>query len=133
MTVHPTPCSLSIDIHGDCKQADTNRESTDGEEHISRSLGCEPVVQIIHESESKEVLGEVHGRERFADFLTMAVNNVRDDTCGAELNAKVDQAEANDHGDFPGAESVGCLAPGKESRSGGKEVGYHDWKTEFGL
>lgn len=118
---------------GDCEQADTNREATDGEEHISRPLGCEPVAQIIHESESKEVLDEVHGCERFTGLLTMAVNNVGDDTCGTELDAKVDQAEANDHGDFPGGESVSCLAPGEETRGGEEEVGYHDWKTEFGL
>ena len=133
MTIHPAPCSLSINIHGDCEQANTNRESADGEEHISCSLSRDPVVQIIHKAESKEVLDKVHGCERFAGFLTMAVNNVRDDTCGAELDAKVDKAQANDHGDFPGGKSVGCLAPGEETRCGEEEVGYHDWKTEFGL
>ena len=76
MTIHPAPCSLSINIHGDCEQADTNRESTNREKHISRSLRCEPVIQIIHEPESKEVLDEIHGCECFASFLTMAVNNV---------------------------------------------------------
>ena len=66
-------------------------------------------------------------------MFSVAVDNVRYDACGAELDAKVDEAETHDDGDFPGCESVGCLAPGEEAGRGKEEVGYHDWKAEFGF
>jgi len=118
MPIHPAPSPLSIDIHRNRKQTNTNRKSTNSEEDVSRPLRCEPIVDIIHESESEEVLDEVHCGKRFTCFVTMAIYDVGDYACGAELDAEVDQSEPDDHGYFPGVESVGCLAPGEEAGRG---------------
>jgi len=133
MTIYPAPRPLPINVHRDREQTNTDREPTNGEEDIPRSLCRNPIVYIVHEPESKEVLDEVHRCECFACLLTMAIYDVGHDTGSAELNTEVDEPESDDHGNFPGVESVGCLAPGEEAGCGEKEVCYHDWETEFGF
>jgi len=133
MAIHPTPRPLPINVHRNRKQTNADRESTNGEEDIPCSLCCKPIVDVIHEPESKEVFDEVHRSECFSCLFAMAIYDVGHDTGSAELNTEVDEPESDDHGNFPGVESVGCLAPGEEAGCGEKEVCYHDWETEFGF
>jgi hypothetical protein len=131
VTINPAPGPLPIDIHRNRKQANSDRNPSNCEEHIPRSLCREPIVQIICEAECKEILDEVHGCKSFACFLTMTINDVRDDAGGAKLYSKVYQTQADDDGDFPRVKCVGCLPPSKETRCGEEEVGYHDWEAKF--
>ena len=133
MPIDPTPRPLSINIHRNRKKTNPSRYPTNRKENIPRALRRQPIIQIICETKSKQVLDEVHDSEGFACFFTMAVYDVGYDACGSKLNAKVYEAEPDDHGDFPGGESVGGLAPCEEPGGGEKEVGYHDWEAEFGF
>jgi hypothetical protein len=133
MAVSPASRPLPINIHGDGQQTDTNRDPSNCKKHIPHALCCHPIVQIVRQPKCKHVLDEIHRCECFARFVAMAVDDVRYHARGPELDAEVDEAEANDDGYFPGILRVGGLAPGEETGRGEEEVCDHDGETELGF
>lgn len=127
MPEDPASGLLAIYVHWDGGNSDSNSGAADDEEAIPDTLCGDPIVGVKCQSKSKHVLDEIHDRKGFGRLLTMAVGNVGDDGCGAELNAEIDDSHADDDWNWPGVLVVKRLAPGKEASSGEDEVSDHDW------
>lgn len=119
--------------HRNSEEGNTHRDSTNSEETITNTLLINPIVDIERQPKRKEILDKVHRRKGLARFLAMAVNNVRDNTRSTQLDAEIDQAQANNHGNGPRVLRVRRLAPSKEAGGSEQKISNHDWKTELGL
>lgn len=133
MSICPAPSPLAKHIHRNSRKHHARRDATDDKEAVAYSLDHDPVVSIKSQPECEQVLDKVHDGEGLGRLLAVAVDDVCHNARGAELDAQVDQAQANDDGDGPGVLRVERLAPGEEPCGGKEEVGGHDRQSEFGL
>lgn len=129
----PTPCHLAQNIHGHRQKSHSRRDTPNNEEAIPNTLGCNPVVAVECQSEGEEVLDKVHDREGLGCLLTVAVDYVRDDAGRAELDAQVDETEADNDGDGPRVLGVERLAPGEKADGCKEQVGGHDGQAKLGF
>ncbi len=131
--MHPTPTPLSPDIHRHGQQSNPNCNTANGKETISDTLRINPPINVEGQTEGKNVFDKVHRCKSLACFIAVAVDDVRYDSRGAELYAKIDEAQAYNYRDRPGVDGVERLAPSEEAGCGEEKVSNHDGEAEFGF
>lgn len=113
--LHPTPCTLSVDVHWNRCQRDSNSSSADNIKRVSYTLHRDPVIGIERQAECKKILDEVHNGKGLGGLLAMAIGDVGYHGGSSQLNTQVDKAHADNDGNRPRVLIVERLAPGKES------------------
>lgn len=113
--LHPTPCTLSVDVHWNRCQRDSNGSSADNIKRVSYTLHRDPVIGIERQAECKKILDEVHNGKGLGGLLAMAIGDVGYHGGSSQLNTQVDKAHADNDGNRPRVLIVERLAPGKES------------------
>ena len=131
LPVNPRSRLLSINVHWNRSQSDCRSSSANDIKGLPNALDRNPVIGVESQSESEQVLDEVHDGESFSGLFTMAVADVGDDRGGSELDAQVDHSHADDNWNRPGVAAVEGLAPGEEAGGNEEEVCEHDWEAEF--
>lgn len=133
MSVCEAPRLFSIDIHRYSCEHHPYRDTTYYEEAVAHSLHGNPVIAVERQSKCKHVLDEVHDGKRLRSLLSMAVNNVSDDSGCAELNSKIDQAHAYYDRYRPWLLLGEALTPREEAGCCEEQIRSHDGQSKLGL
>lgn len=120
-------------LHWNGQKGDSDRDATNDEKHVSHALARDPTVEVKGQAEGEEILDKVHDGKSLSGLLTMAVHHVGDDGSGPQLDAQVDQAEADHDGDGPRGSIVCGLSPTEESGGGEEDICHHDGEAELGF
>lgn len=124
---------LAEDVHGNGGEGGADSDAANDKKAVAHALDGDPVVGVKGHAKGKHVLDKVHGGKGLGGLHAVAVGDVGDDAGGAELDAKVDEAHADDDGNGPGVLVVEGLAPGKEATGCEQQVRHHDGQAELGL
>lgn len=126
-------CSLSVDVHRDCCQADRNGHTANYEEGIPHTLNRNPVIHIEAHAKGKDILGETHHCVCFNSLTTMGVDYIGYNSNDAELDSEVDHTQADDDRDWPRLSVCKALAIAEKATATKCSQKSKDWKTKFRL